>query len=135
MRYVSICVNTEEPDFSDIPDHQYDWTYAVFGKTKELLPKDTPEPLGKHVTLSRYLDANLMHDVKTGKLVKETPLDWYSKKQATVETAIYGSEFVAARICVEQVIDLHATLRRLGVPIRERSYMFGDNKSVVDSSI
>jgi hypothetical protein len=30
---------------------------------------------------------------------------------------------------------LRNTLRFLGVPIREKSYMFGDNKSVVDSSM
>jgi hypothetical protein len=83
-----------------------------------------------------------MHDLVTGRsvtatlhLVNKTPSDWYSKKQATVETATYGSEFVAARTCVEQIIDLRNTLRYLGVPIRSKSYMFGDNKSVVDSSM
>ena len=100
------------------------------------------EPLGNYVTLTHYVDANLMHDVATGRsgtgilpLANKTPIEWYSKKQTTVETATYGSEFVAARICVEQIIDLHNTLRYLGVPIREKSYMFGDNKSVVDSSM
>jgi len=82
-----------------------------------------------------------MHDMATGKSVtgilhwlNQTPIDWYSKKQATVETATYGSEFVAARTCVEQIIDLRCTLRYLGVPIHNKSYMFGDNKTVVDSS-
>jgi hypothetical protein len=42
--------------------------------------------------------------------------------------------FVAARTCVEQIIDLHNTLRYLGVPVRDKSYMFGDNESVVNSS-
>ncbi len=51
-----------------------------------------------------------------------------------METATYGSEFVAARTCVEQIVDLHNTLHYLGVPIHERSYMFGDNESVVNSS-
>jgi hypothetical protein len=88
------------------------------------------------------MDANLMHDVVTGRSVtatlhflNKTPMDGYSKKQATVETATYGSEFVAARTCIEQIIDLRNTLRYLGVPIRGKSYMFGDNKSVVDSSM
>jgi hypothetical protein len=83
-----------------------------------------------------------MHDITSGKsvtsilhLVNKTPIDWYSKKQATVETATYGSEFVAARVCVEQIINLRTTLRYLGVPVRDKSYMFGDNKSVVDSSM
>jgi hypothetical protein len=67
--------------------------------------------------MSQYVDANLMHDIMTGKsvtgilhLATKTPLEWYFKKQPTVETATYGSEFVAARTCVEQVIDLHTTL-------------------------
>jgi hypothetical protein len=69
-----------------------------------------------------------MHNVTTGKtvtrilhLINKTPLDWYSKKQATVETATYGSEFVAAHMCIEQIIDLQITLRYLGVPVRERT--------------
>ena len=66
-------------------------------------------------------------------MMNATQIDWYSKKQATVETVTYGSEFVAAKICVEQIIDLRNTLRYLGVPICEKSYMFGNNKSVVNS--
>jgi hypothetical protein len=142
MRFESSRVRTEGPDYSDIPDHQYDWMYTVYGDTKEVLPKDAPELLGKYVTLSHYVDANLMHDVITGKsvtgilhLINKTPLDWYSKKQAMVETATYGSEFIAVRMCIEQIIDLCSTLRYLGVPGRENNYMFGDNKSVVDSSM
>jgi hypothetical protein len=106
------------------------------------MPTDAPEPLGNFVTLTHYVDANLMHDIVTGRsvtgilhLVNKTPFDWYSKKQPTVETATYGSEFVAARICVEQIIELRTTLRYLGVPLRTKSYMFGDNQSVVNSSM
>jgi hypothetical protein len=77
---------------------------------------------GRHVT-------GILH------LANKTPIDWYSKKQATAETATIGFEFVAARICVEQVIDVRNTLRYLGVPIRDKSFMFGDNKFVVESSM
>jgi hypothetical protein len=107
-----------------------------------VLLKDASKPLRKYVTLSHNVDANLMHDVTTGnsvtgiiQLINKTPLDWYSKKQAKVETATYGSEFVAACICVEQIINLRSTLRYLGVPVREKNYIFGDIKSVVDSSM
>jgi hypothetical protein len=65
-----------------------------------------------------------MHDLVTGRsvaatlhLVNKTPSDWYSKKQATMETATYGSEFVVSQTCVKQIIDLRNTLRYLGVPI------------------
>jgi len=105
-----------------------------------LLPMHTiaPDELIGHSIL---LDANLYHDLITGNaatgilhLVNGTPVDWYSKRQATVETATYGSEFVAAHIATDQVIDLRTTLRYLGVPVKSKSYMFGDNNSVVQSS-
>ena len=141
MRHAAIHIRTEEPDYSDLPNVEFDWAKSVYGEVKELIPHDAPEPLGKFVTLTHYVDANLMHDMITGRsvtgilhLINKTPIDWYSKKQATVETATYGSEFVAARTCVEQIINLRLTLRYLGVPIREKSYMFGDNQSVVNSS-
>ena len=96
---------------------------------------------GKHVTTSTYVDANLHHDQVTGKavtaclhMVNATPSHWHTKRQATVETATFGSEFVAARIATDQIIDLRYTLMYLGVPVRSKSYMFGDNKSVVDSA-
>jgi hypothetical protein len=38
--------------------------------------------------------------------MNKTPIDWYSKKQATVKTATYGSEMVAFCTGVEQIIDL-----------------------------
>jgi hypothetical protein len=117
MKHTSIRVRTEESDFSDLPDNVYDWTSSVYGKVEEFLPVGAPEPLGKHVTLSHYVDANLMHDIAMGRsvtgilhLINKTPIEWYSKKQATVETATYGKEFVAARVCVEQIIDLRNTL-------------------------
>ena len=50
-----------------------------------------------------------------------------------METATYGSEFVAARAATEQIMDLRNTLRYLGAPIKTKDYMFGDNKSVIMS--
>ena len=58
----------------------------------------------------------------------------YTKKQETVKTATYGSEFAAARTAIQQIAGLRQALRYLGVPIRESSYLLGDNESVVKSS-
>jgi hypothetical protein len=87
------------------------------------------------------VDANLLHCKVTGKsatgilhLVNQTPIDWFSKRQSTVETATYGSEFVAARIATEQIIDLRIVLRDMGVPIDGPSWLLGDNQSVITSS-
>jgi len=133
---------THEPDFSDLAIPVHDWTDSTYGSVREEIPRDVPPPLGKPVTISSYVDANLMHCMSTGRSVtgilhflNGTPIDWYSKKMATVETATYGAEYVAARTCVEQLIDLRIILRYMGVPIRDKSYMFGDNESVVNSSM
>jgi hypothetical protein len=66
MRNAVLRVRTEEPDFTDLPNHEGDWTRTVYGAIEELLPHDAPEPLGKWVTLTHYVDANLMHDLITG---------------------------------------------------------------------
>ena len=67
--------------------------------------------------MTLYVDANLYHDMLSGRLVtgilhflNQTPVEWFSKKQATVETATYGSEFVAAKTAVQQIIGLRQTL-------------------------
>jgi hypothetical protein len=135
-------IRINEPDYSQLQDNIYDWAYSIYGDGEELLPHNMPEPLGNYVALTHYVDANLYHDLLSGKavtgilhFVNQTPMDWFSKKQSTVETATYGSEFVAARTCVEQIMEIRHTLRYLGVPIRSKSYMFGDNQSVVNSSM
>jgi hypothetical protein len=141
MDQAKIRVRTDEPDYSGLPNYEYDWSRTVYGDIEEALQSDAPRPLGKYVTLSHFVDANLMHDLITGRsmtgilhLMNKTPIDWFSKKQATVEVATYSSEMVAMRTCVEQIIDLRTTLRYLGVPVRDKSYMFGDNESVIQSA-
>ena len=141
MKHAVIRIRTEEPDYSDLPKVEFDWEKSVYGNVSELIPEDAPKPLGKFVTMTHYVDANLMHCLLTGRsvtgilsFINKTPVDWFSKKQATVELATYGSEFVAARIAVERIIDLRLTLRYLGVPLRVTDYLFGDNESVVTSS-
>jgi hypothetical protein len=103
MRHAVLQICTEEPDYSKLPDLEHDWSRSVYGEITEKIPQDAPEPHGKHVTTTHFVNANLLHDLVTGRsvtatlhLVNKTPSDRYSKKQATVETATYGSEVVAA---------------------------------------
>ena len=67
-------------------------------------------------------------------MINQTPLDWYCKKQATVETATFGSEFVAARTATDQIVDIRTSLRYLGVPVHGKTIMLGDNESVVTNA-
>ena len=83
-----------EPDYSVLPHKEYDWQRTVYGGAKEEIQHDIPDPKGKHVTTTTYVDANLHHDQVTGKaitaclhIVIATPSHWYTRRQAIVETA------------------------------------------------
>ena len=99
-----------------------------------------PGPLGEAVVTTTTMDANLKYCLAAGKsltvclhFVNKSPDDWYSKKQATVETATYGSESVAAKTETEQIMDIRQTLRYLGAPFASKSYLSGDSRSVITS--
>jgi len=141
----AIRYRTGIPNYEAIYGEQpesHEWMHSVYGNPVEDVPDGMfPEPKGKPVRTSTFVDANLMHDLTTGRsctgvlhLLNQTPIDWFSKRQNQVETATYGSEFMAARQATEQIMDLRFTLRALGVPIDGPSWLFGDNQSVVTSS-
>jgi hypothetical protein len=120
---------------------EFDWADTAYGKGKERIAEDIPEPLGNPVVSVTYVDANLYHDMLTGRYVSvilnicnQTLVDWFYERQACVQTAKFGSEFVETRIAVYQIVDLSSTLRHLGMPIKVKSFMFGDNQTVVNNS-
>jgi hypothetical protein len=100
-----------------------------------------PEPLGKIVKITAFCDAShadclVTRRSTTGILifVNSTPIRWYSKRQNTVESSTYGSEFVAMRIATEMLLALRTHLRMLGVPLDGAADLLCDNMSVVMSS-
>ena len=147
LRYyksASIKFRVDMPDYLMYVPQKSDWKY-VYGELKEELPSRMLEPKGNEVIVTAFCDANLNHDLITGRAVmsniimlNKTPTDWMSKRQATVETAMYGSDMVAMRVAVDQIVEWRYTLRMLGVPLANKggpSYLFGDNKAVVDLSV
>ena len=85
-----------EPNFSVSPKRHLGWDSSAYGHVKELSTiKDALEPLGEFITLSHYVSANLYRDLVAGCSVTDIlkiPIDWYSMKQATVQTANHGYE-------------------------------------------
>ena len=89
---------------TEIPQHEqrfkvdaYDWMQTIYGKGKEDFPPNMPTPKGKPVRTTSHVDANLLHCKLTGRsltgilhFLNQTPSAWFSKRQATVETATYG---------------------------------------------
>jgi len=142
MRHGAIRFRVGVPDYSGIPIPENNWAKTIYGNVTEEIPADAPIPLGPVVVMTTYVDANLCHDMTTGRavtgilhLLNQTPVDFFTKKQGTVETATYGSEFVAARTATEQIMDLRLSLRYLGVRLSGGTYLFGDNRTVVDSAM
>src|SRR5512133_1537243 len=60
MKHATLKFRTHQPDYSDVPDCPYDWKH-IYGNVSEIIPDDAPEPLGKEVVLTHYVDANLYH--------------------------------------------------------------------------
>ena len=94
FKHYKTCFRVGERDYTMIQDTTESWDYTVYKDAKEIVPDDAPPPKGKRVTITSYFDANLMHDMLTGKactgilhLFNGTPIEAFSKKQATVETA------------------------------------------------
>ena len=136
-----IRIRTNEPDYSSVDKQVYDWSRSVYGNISEQLPENAPKPLGKPIVHTCYKDATLHHDLSNGKAVtgiihfiNQTPVDWTARKQPTVESATYGSEFVAARTAIQQITAIRTYLRYLGIPVKGETWLFGDNESVVTSS-
>ena len=133
-----------------IPDHEsifgaqptkYELMETVYGTPAKDTPSNAPMAKGIPVHTTTYADVNLLHDLVMGRsatgilhFLNQTPIDSFSKRQNQVESATYGSEFMAARRAVEQIIYLQYTQRMIGVPIEGPSWLFGDNKAIVTSS-
>ena len=120
------------------PYPEYNWDQTPYANEKESLPTNISLPLTKRIMLTHYFHANPMYDVLSGKvvtgyfhLVNKTQIMLYSTKQAKSETATYGSEFIACRICCEKVIDLHCSFNYLGVRVYHKSYTFNDNDAQI----
>lgn len=72
----------------------------LYPDATEDLPGNAPKPLGKPMQISVFVDADHAGDKitrrsRTGILLylNKTPVLWYSKRQNTVKTSTYGSDY------------------------------------------
>ena len=65
--------------------------------------------------------------------VNNSPIIWYSKRQNTVESSSFGSEFIALRIATEMIEGLRYKLHMIGVSMDGPDGLFYDNQSVVNN--
>jgi hypothetical protein len=118
----------------------YDWT-EFYGDASEAIPPDMPTPLGKDVDLRMMVDSDHAGDKtrrrsRSGILIflNMALIDWLSKRQPTIETSVFGAEFVAMRLGIERLCGIRYKLRMMGIPLTGPSYIYGDNKSAITNS-
>ncbi|KAI2495965.1 Reverse transcriptase (RNA-dependent DNA polymerase) [Fragilaria crotonensis] len=133
-----------DPKTPDIDERVFnsnaDWR-DFYGDVQEEMPPNMPEPKGKSVTISCFVDANHAGNVITRRshtgiivYVQNAPIIWFSKRQNTVEASSFGSEFVALRTAKDIIVALRYKLRMFGVPIDGPANVFCDNNGVVKNT-
>jgi hypothetical protein len=110
-----------DPSDPAIDEAQY-WVSNEFGHLdgEEELPPNMPEPRGQGFVNSSKVDGDHASDSvtsrsRTGFLVwiNSCLVYFLSKKQTSVETSSFGSDFVAMKQCCEYLIELRYKLRFL----------------------
>ena len=113
-----------------------DWK-EYYPDAAEPVPPKAPELLGKAMTMTCFVDADHAgcHETRrshTGIIIflQKAPIIWYSKRQNTVESSSFGSEFVAMKTAIKQVEGLRYKMRMMGIPVDGPTNVFCDNESV-----
>jgi hypothetical protein len=78
-----------------------------------------------HDFVTRRSISGLMH------FVGRTPMVRSSRRQSSVQSSTYVTEFVAARLAVKEILSHRYFLRSLGVLVSRASRLFGDNMNVL----
>ena len=127
-----------EIDVASFKDHE--WT-DFYGDVKEAIPVNAPAPRGKEVDLRLFVDSDHAGDKmtrrsRTGFLIymNMSPIVWFSKRQPTIETAVFGAEFVAMKNGMETCRGLRYKLRMMGVQLSGPTFIYGDNMSVIHNT-
>ena len=104
---------------------------GLYGDLKEAILSNSPEEIGKQFDLRGYVDSNHAGEKNTKMsrsvffiFLNTALIQWFSKKQATINTSIFGSEFVAMNIFMDTLQGIMYELRMMGVPISGPSYIY-----------
>jgi hypothetical protein len=129
-------------EYGDFKTNKEDFAEQYRG-AEEPMPHDMPRPRGRPVTTTEFVDASHAANKKTRRshtgfllFVNRAPILWYIKRQQTVESSTFSSEFIALRAGVEASQYIRFKLRMFGIPIIEghATNIFCDNESVVKNS-
>ena len=132
-----------DPTYPDIYHHAFnrqDWVH-FYGDVKEAIPANAPEPRGKDIDLRLMVDSDHAGDkvrrhLHTGFYIflNSALIAWISWRQSTIETSVFGAEFVAMKHGVETLRGIRYKLHMMGVPLDGPSNIYSDNMSVINNT-
>ena len=99
------------------------------------------EPRGKPIVLRAFVDSDHANDKVRHRscmgfcfFINMACIIWYTKRQATVESAVFGAELVEMKQAMEVSQGLRDKLRMMGVPIEGPTHTYGDNMSTIHNT-
>jgi hypothetical protein len=132
--------DSSDPVIDEAEFERKDWTSSEFGHVSgdEERPANMPQPRGFSFTIRAKVDADHAGDTVTRRsrtgffvFLNSAPVYWLSKKQGSVESSTFGSEFCAMKHCCEYLRGLRYKLRMMGIACEEPAFISGDNQSVL----
>ena len=114
-----------------------------FRDAAEPIPHNQPRPRVWPVTTTAFVDVSHAANRKKRKshmgyliFINRAPIIWYSKRQQTVETSSFSSEFIDLKACNEAIVRLRFKRQMFGIPMvaGHATNILCDNESVVNNS-
>jgi hypothetical protein len=144
--YLSLHHNTRvvfNPTYPNIDMRAFvktDWK-PMYGDVKEATPPNAPVARGKAIDLHLFVDSDHAGEhfrrrsrTRFAIYLNMAPIVWFSKRHPTVESSVFGAEFVAMKNGIETTQGIRYKLRMMGVTIDGPTYVYGDNMSVVQNT-
>jgi hypothetical protein len=85
---------------------------------------------------SNHAGEQLTRRSRTGFVIylSMAPIVWFSKRHQTVESSVFGAEFVAINYGIETCRGLHYKLRMMSMALSGPTFLYGDSISVVHNT-
>jgi hypothetical protein len=107
------------PDIDQTAFPKFDWI-EFYGNVEEAIPLDMPPPLGKDFDIHMMVESDHAGEKRT-----------QCSCTGTIETSVFGAEFVAMKHRIKTLKGLRYKIRMMGIPMTGPTYIYGDNKSQV----
>jgi len=107
------------PEIDDRRFHPGDWS-DFYPDASDEMPPNMPEHRGLPIEITFFVDADHAGNLlswcsQMGILIfiNKAPIVWYSKRQNTIKSSTFGSEFIAMQTAIDLLVALRYKLRML----------------------